>query len=368
MLRSIRAQILTGYLGVVLSLALAWLVTLLDAQPARAGYGHIVVVFAVIFAAALGLGILVTRWTERALGVLPRALGQATARLGRGELARPVTVQGAAEFARALHMEVMHRRLAGSRREEERATDLEAQAREQQAFMHAVSHDLKAPLLSIQGMADLLASGYGEALDAEGKLYLGRIAANATRMRAMLDDLLAMASVGHAEAEFSLVDLGAVVHDVTEQLGYTLHTRGAQVCVDGPLPTVHADSPRLRQVFTNLIDNAVTYTPAGRAPVVRLDSTTRPDGWEIMVRDNGVGIPPAWQERVFGVFQRLPAGRALNPGGTGLGLAIVARIVEAHGGRLWLESEEGAGTTFHFTLPRRATLTPGVPALAVAAR
>jgi hypothetical protein len=109
----------------------------------------------------------------------------------------------------------------------------------------------------------------------------------------------------------------------------------------------------MTQIFTNLIDNAVIYTPAGRAPLVRIGALERPDGWEIVVCDNGVGIPQAFHHKVFDIFQRLPTGKALNPAGSGVGLAIVARIVEAHGGKLWLDSMEGIGATFHFTLPHK---------------
>jgi signal transduction histidine kinase len=99
----------------------------------------------------------------------------------------------------------------------------------------------------------------------------------------------------------------------------------------------------------------VAYTPPARTPLIVVGATMRPDGWEMRVQDNGVGIPRAFQLKVFDIFQRLPTGKALNPTGSGVGLAIVARIVESHGGRLWIESMEGVGTTVCFTLPRHVT-------------
>ncbi len=145
------------------------------------------------------------------------------------------------------------------------------------------------------------------------------------------------------------------VAQVAEQLQQTLAARGAEIRVAGALPTVRGNRTRLAQVFANLIDNAVKYTPPERDPVVGVGAVDRADAWELAVRDNGVGIPAAYREKAFGLFQRLPAGKALNPGGSGAGLAIVARIVEAHGGRCWVESDEGAGTTVRFTLPKGGT-------------
>jgi len=101
-----------------------------------------------------------------------------------------------------------------------------------------------------------------------------------------------------------------------------------------------------------LIDNAVMYTPKERVPLVRVTASNAGGAWEIEVRDNGAGIPTAFHDKVLQIFQRLPAGKTLNPTGSGVGLAIVARIIETHGGRVWIESEEGMGTAFHFTLPK----------------
>lgn len=235
---------------------------------------------------------------------------------------------------------------------------LEAKTREQDAFIHTVSHDLKAPLVSLQGMAGILADEYAAHLDADGQMYVRRIAANAARMHTLLNDLLDVSRAGRIDADYDMVDLGAVVAEVMEQLRHTLHTRGAAVQTAGHLPAVWASRMRMTQVFTNLIDNAVKYTPASRAPRIEIAAAEGADSWEVAVRDNGAGIPPAYHDKVFGIFQRLPGGKAMHPEGTGVGLAIVARIVETHGGRLWLTSAEGQGTTFHFTLPNSAALYP----------
>jgi len=243
------------------------------------------------------------------------------------------------------HLAVSHRALGTRTRE------LESKTREQDAFLYTVAHDLRAPLLSMQGMAGLLVAEYGGNLPGDTALYLARIVANAEKLQALLDELLELARVGRVDNDLEPVPLDAVVADVCAQLGHTLTARGARVDVAGPLPTVRANRARMVQLFANLIANAVHYTPPERLPLVRIAAAPHADGWELTVADNGVGIPAAYRDRVLGLFQRLPAGKALNPDGTGAGLAIVARIAETHGGTLWLDSIEGTGTTFHFTLP-----------------
>ena len=230
---------------------------------------------------------------------------------------------------------------------------LNAKTREQETFIYTVSHDLKAPLVSIQGMAGILSADYGAALGADGGRYLERIVANADKMQALLADLLELSRIGRVDDEYGPVDLAAVIQDVTEQLHHTLAVRGARIEVAPSLPVVYACGKRLVQVFTNLIDNAVKYTPEGRAPLVRITARDEGGAWDIAVRDNGVGIPPEFHTKVLQIFQRLPVGKTLNPTGTGVGLAIVARIIETHGGRVWIVVEEGMGTTFHVTLPKR---------------
>ena len=232
---------------------------------------------------------------------------------------------------------------------------LNAKTREQETFIYTVSHDLKAPLVSVQGMAGILIEDYSAVLGADGRRYLERIVANADKMQALLADLLDLSRIGRVDDEYGPVDLTTVIQDVTEQLHHTLTVRGARVEVAPSLPVVYACSKRLVQVFTNLIANAVAYTPKERVPLVRVTARNAGGAWEIEVRDNGAGIPTAFHDKVLQIFQRLPAGKTLNPTGTGVGLAIVARIIETHGGRVWIESEEGMGTAFHFTLPKAAS-------------
>jgi signal transduction histidine kinase len=244
---------------------------------------------------------------------------------------------------------------------------LEDKTREQEVFIYTVAHDLKAPLVSLQGLTSILVADYGDRLDAEGQRYLERIIANAEKLQGLIRDLLEIARVGRVDADRQAIDLGAIVTDVVDQLRHTLDARGAVIAVEHPLPTIWANPTRMAQVFSNLINNAATYTPPERTPHIAIRVAERPDEWEIAVADNGIGVPAAMQERIFGVFQRLPGAKALNPHGSGVGLTIVARIIETHGGQYWLVSEEGAGTTFTFTLPRpTAMATPTTTLVGVA--
>lgn len=234
---------------------------------------------------------------------------------------------------------------------EERTAELTLVNKEQESFIYTVSHDLRAPLVSLQGLTSIILEDFAADLPGDVLGHLERISSNAGKMQNLITDLLQLSQVGRVDAEPAWVDLGAVVRGVAEQLEHTVRARGGTIRINGALPTIWANETRMTQLVTNLVDNAVKYTPPDRAPVVEIDTVEHPDGWEITVRDNGVGIPRPWQEKVLGLFQRLPAGKKLNPGGTGVGLAIVGRIVERVGGRLWIESTEGVGTTFHVVLP-----------------
>ena len=236
---------------------------------------------------------------------------------------------------------------------DERTKLLEATVRQQEAFIFSVSHDLKAPLISIQGLASLLLDDLERGIDGEERACAERIIVNAARMQRLLADLLDYSRIGRVEVEPESVSLGSVVEEVREHLAETIVQRGGSVHIGGELPTVWGNRSRLVEALRNLVDNALHYTAPDRAPVVSLAATDRGDHWEITVADNGHGIPDAYQDRALELFQRLPGAEAMKPDGTGLGLTIAARIVEVHGGRLWLESHEGDGTTVHFTLPKR---------------
>ncbi len=217
-----------------------------------------------------------------------------------------------------------------------------------QQFAYVTSHDLQEPLRTITSFAQMLNVRYREKLDAEGLDYLNFIVSGAQRMKALIDALLAYSRVVNTDqAPFAPVQLEGVVQWARMNLQSVINESGAQVTHD-PLPTVEADQVQLVQLFQNLIGNAIKYARPGTPPAINISAERRAEEWVIEVRDNGMGIDPAHWERIFGVFKRLH-GKSVP--GTGIGLAICKRIVEKHGGRIWLESEPGQGSRFFFTLP-----------------
>jgi signal transduction histidine kinase len=225
--------------------------------------------------------------------------------------------------------------------------ELQSKNAELDTFVYSVSHDLKAPLVTIQGMAGLLLEEYRAQVPEGAARYLGRIQANAQQMEQLILDLLALSRIGREGRAATTVNLGEVLDDVVAELAGRIRERAIQV-VRGELPTVWGIRTQVDQVLSNLVGNAVKYlgdTPGGRVEVGAIDRGTFV---ECYVRDNGIGIDPAYHERIFEVFQRL---KDVNVEGTGVGLAIVKRIIQTHEGRIWVESAKGQGATFWFTWP-----------------
>jgi signal transduction histidine kinase len=221
--------------------------------------------------------------------------------------------------------------------------------REIERFATIAAHDLQEPLRTIISFTGLLERRHAPDLAPEAHDYLIRVAAAAERMRALIEDLLVYARIGQAERQFEAVDLRLVIDEVLDDLETLLRDNNAKVEV-GDLPTVFGNAPGLGQVFTNLISNAVKYR-LGDAPRVRITAQQRGRDWVVAVADNGKGIDPANHERIFELFRRLES-RGVS--GTGLGLAICARVIDLHGGRIWVRSAVGQGATFYFTIPIRA--------------
>ncbi len=224
--------------------------------------------------------------------------------------------------------------------------ELERSNRALDEFAHAVSHDLKAPLRSVANYAAWIEEDAGAALPSEAREHLAGIRAQAARMRALIDGLLDYARAGRERGAPAEVDVAALVRDVIATLD---PPPGARITLDDDLPAPCTDPAPLRQVFQNLIGNALAHAGAA-AP--RIHVGARRDGaWaEFSVADDGPGIPARQQERIWTLFHSLGPG-ADGLAGTGIGLAIVRRLVEAEGGRAWVESAEGAGATFRFRWP-----------------
>ncbi len=241
-------------------------------------------------------------------------------------------------------------------RERERLIgELEAKNRELERFTYTVSHDLKAPLVTIRGFLGLAKKGAAalageppavERLDRD----LARIDSAAGKMAELLEDLLELSRIGRQSRSIESLAFGEVAREAAERVAGALSERGVEVQVAPDLPAIHGDRARLVEMLQNLLDNAVRYL--GDQPSPQIEVGFRRDSGasepKFYVRDNGIGIEPAYHEKVFGLFERLDAGTQ----GTGVGLTLVKRIVEVHGGRVWVESEgRGRGSTFCFTLP-----------------
>ncbi|MEO1084324.1 MAG: PAS domain-containing sensor histidine kinase [Acidobacteriota bacterium] len=234
--------------------------------------------------------------------------------------------------------------------------ELAAKNAELERFSYTVSHDLKGPLTTIVGSADLIdmALQSGDRDDVDGDLE--RIRETAATMRRMLDELLDLARVGLVANQETRVDLGRLAAETVRLLSGSIDRYGTRTVVADDLPTVLGDRQRLQRVLQNLIDNAVKFSADVERPTVEVGR--RVDGGEtvIFVRDNGCGIPAQQQSRVFDLFSKLDGGTD----GTGIGLAIVHRIITGHGGRIWVESGgAGHGTSFCFTLPLAEDPPPG---------
>ena len=218
-----------------------------------------------------------------------------------------------------------------------------------EAFAYVASHDLAEPLRSVAGFVALLERQYGDRLDDRAREFIAYAVDGVERMQAMIDDLLLYARAGTTDLRLERVDAGELVAGVLRDLATAVAECGATVEV-GALPVLRADPGQLQRVFLNLLGNAIKFTAPGVAPQVTVSGRTAGDDAEIAVADNGIGIDPAEVERAFEMFARLP-GRAAEYQGTGLGLAISRRIVERHGGRLWVEPNAGGGSVFALRLP-----------------
>ncbi|MBJ6727210.1 sensor histidine kinase [Geomesophilobacter sediminis] len=227
---------------------------------------------------------------------------------------------------------------------------LGASNRELEAFSYSVSHDLRAPLRHIIGFVDLLNTRNAASLDEKSRHYLQVITDAAQKMGSLIDDLLAFSRMGRAEVMRRSIPVGALVSDVVGEL---MEDAGAGREIEwkiAPLPDVVGDQAMLRQVFVNLIGNALKFTRRRQQAQISIGAVDQGNDIAFFVGDNGVGFDPAYVNKLFGLFQRLHATEEFE--GTGVGLALVQRIIQRHGGRVWAEGSVGEGATFWFSLPK----------------
>jgi len=230
----------------------------------------------------------------------------------------------------------------------ERAEALAVSNAELEQFAYVASHDLQEPLRKITSCCQILQDDYADKLDDDGKQWIGFVRSSAQRMRSLIKDLLAFSRIGRQELPTEEVDTALVCRRAIENLQASIEEAGAEITCR-PLPQVLADETPLGQLLQNLIGNGIKYR-SDRAPEIEIGAESEGDFWRFDVRDNGIGIRQEWHERIFGMFQRLH--RKEEYSGTGIGLAICKKIVERVGGRIWLESTPGRGSTFFFTWPK----------------
>ncbi len=263
----------------------------------------------------------------------------------KGELSSPLLV-------RSIRYAIERHRVEMALRESEetarrRAEDLQRSNEDLERFAYAVSHDLQEPVRMITSYAQLLARRYKGKLDADADEFIGFIEQGSRRMHDLIADLLEYSRVSTRQQPLVPIDTEAVLAATLENLRFALEEQGGTVTHD-PLLAVLGNPTQLQQVFQNLIGNGIKFRREGVAPRIHVAAERTGGMVRFSVADNGIGIEPQYFERIFVIFQRLHGREQYE--GTGIGLAIVRRIVERHGGRIWVESRVGEGTAFHFTL------------------
>jgi len=229
--------------------------------------------------------------------------------------------------------------------------DLRRSNQDLEHFAYVASHDLQEPRRTVSSFSQLLARRYQGKMGAEADEFIGFIVDGATRMQTLINDLLSFSRIGTRGNPFTEVTCNSRVEAAKENLDAAVAESGASILYQN-LPTLVADPMQLTQLFQNLFSNAIKFRRQGVPPQIEVSATRVERAWRLSVRDNGIGIDREYFDRIFVIFQRLH-GREDYPG-TGIGLAVCKKIVERHGGRIWVESEPGKGSTFHFTIPDEA--------------
>ncbi len=230
-----------------------------------------------------------------------------------------------------------------------KSIEIENRNKELDDFTYVVSHDLKEPLITIEGYSKIVLKEYQERIDQEGKAYLSAVVQSTARMKSLIDDLLTLSRLGRLAEAPHAVSVKAILADVLHDFEFTLREKNAVVAVPEMLPEVIYDETQLSMVFRNLISNAIKFNE-GPEPRVQIGVKDEDKEFVFSVADNGIGIEPQHFEKIFVIFQRLHRSEEYH--GTGAGLTIVKKIIERHHGRIWVESAVGKGTTFFFTVPK----------------
>ncbi|GAA0244070.1 CHASE3 domain-containing protein [Actinomadura nitritigenes] len=307
--------------------------------------------------AVVALALVIRRTVVRPVA----SLGAQVREVAQGDFAHRLDVSGPAEINElAMIIDAMRRRIIEEwRTSTERAALLDEQAgelrrsnAELEQFAYVASHDLQEPLRKVASFCQMLERRYGDQLDERGRQYIQFAVDGAKRMQALINDLLGFSRVGRMSRPEDAIDLNEVAAQALDNLGSLIEETDARVEV-ADLPVVPGERTQLTQLFQNLVGNALKFRRPGVAPRVAIGVRREGDEWQFTCADNGIGVEPRYADRIFLIFQRLHPRDEYT--GTGIGLALCKKIVEYHGGRIWLAGEERGeddpGTTFHWTLP-----------------
>ncbi|MBG0850584.1 CHASE3 domain-containing protein [Streptomyces spinoverrucosus] len=314
--------------------------------------------FTVIALVIALVAVLVFEALRRGITTPLSRLGHTAREVAKGRFDQPIAITGPADLRQlGSDVESMRGRLLeelefseqSRRLLDEQAADLQRSNTELEQFAYVASHDLQEPLRKVSSFTQLLQRRYGGQLDERADQYIAFAVDGANRMQVLINDLLAFSRVGRVLNDHEEVDLEDVVGRTLDNLSVAIEESGAEIGHD-PLPKVVGDATQLGMLWQNLLSNSLKFRRPDRSPDIRISVATTDDGlWEFAVTDNGIGIAPEFQEKVFVLFQRLHT-RDAYPG-TGIGLAMCKKVVEFHGGTIWIDPEHTGGTRVVFTLP-----------------
>ena len=282
------------------------------------------------------------QWTNEEIGLLERAGAQVAIALDNARLFHE-------SQQRAEELQAARDALSQS------SARLQEKNQELEAFVYTVSHDLKAPLISIQGYLKALEKDFGAQLPEDADFYIERIHKNAVQLESLIGDLIELSRIGRVRENWEETNTYDLAREAAGELALQAQAKAVQIEIAPDLPVLLCVRKRLRQVFLNLLDNAVKYSdPAKPVRQVVVKCVEETDSWRFEITDNGLGIAPDYLEKAFGIFQRVSQNSSETIDGSGIGLATVRRTAEAHDGRAWAQSKGlGQGTTFYFTISKK---------------